>query len=191
MTILITGLVVFLGAHSVRIVAEPWRAAGIARVGLSAWKGLYALVSLAGFVLIVWGYGRARAGAAELWNTPAWLHYPAWALMLFSFVLLAAADVPRNRIKTAVRHPMLAGVKLWALAHLLTNARAADILLFGAFLVWAVLDFRSARQRDRAAGTSEPAGTWANAAVAVAIGMAVWVLFMGYLHVWLIGVSVV
>lgn len=191
MTLLITGLVLFLGAHSVRIFADEWRAAVIARVGLIAWKGLYALVSLAGFGLVVWGYGGARAGAAELWNTPAWLHYPMWLLMLCSFVLLAAAYVPRNRIKTAVGHPMIAGVKLWAFAHLLTNARAADVVLFGAFLVWAVLDFRSARQRDRAAGTTEPAGTWANAAVAVAIGMAVWVVFMGYLHTWLIGVSVV
>lgn len=191
MTILITGLVVFLGAHSVRIVAEQWRARLISRVGLIAWKGFYALVSLAGFVLIIWGYGQARVGAGDLWDTPAWLHYSASALMLCSFVFLAAAYVPRNRIKTAVGHPMLAGVKLWALGHLLTNARAADLVLFGAFLGWAVLGFRSARRRDRAAGTSQPAGTWANAAVAVVIGTAVWVLFMGYLHAWLIGVSVV
>jgi uncharacterized membrane protein len=191
MRLLITGLVVFLGAHSVRIVAEEWRAEMIGRVGLNVWKGLYSLVSLAGFALVVWGYGRARVGAIELWHTPGWLHYPAWLLMLLSFVLLAAVYVPRNRIKTALGHPMIAGVTVWALAHLLTNARAADVMLFGSFLVWSVIAFHSAGRRERAAGTSEPAGTWANAAVAVAIGLAVWILFIGYLHSRLIGVSVI
>lgn len=191
MTPLIAGLMLFLAAHSVRIVAEGWRAAVIARIGPNAWKGLYSLVSLAGLVLLVWGYGRARVGAPELWNAPAWLHYPVIVFMLLSFVLMAAVYVPRNRIKTVVRHPMVASVKVWALAHLLVNARVADLVLFGAFLVWSVFDFRSARRRDRLAGTPTPAGTWTNAAVAAVIGLAVWMLFLVSLHSWLIGVPVI
>jgi uncharacterized membrane protein len=191
MSLLIIGLIVFLAAHSVRIYAEPWRGAVIARIGPNAWKGLYSLVSLAGFVLLAWGYGRARVGAAELWVTPAWLRYPAWLLMMLSFVLIAAAYVPRNRIKTIIGHPLVASVKLWAFAHLLTNSRAADLVLFGAFLIWSVVEYRSARRRDRLAGTPAPEGSWVNAAVASVIGLAVWLLFLIYLHSWLIGVPIV
>ena len=191
MTLLILGLIVFLAAHSVRIYAEPWRGAVMARIGPNAWKGLYSLVSLLGFVLIVWGYGRARMGAAELWSSPSWLHNPALLLMLLSFILFAAVYVPHNRIKTVIGHPMVASVVVWASAHLLTNARAADLVLFGAFLAWSAIDFRSSRRRDRLAGTDVPAGTWANAAVAAVIGLAVWVLFLIYLHSRLIGVPVI
>lgn len=191
MTLLILGLIVFLAAHSVRIYAEPWRESMIARIGPNAWKGLYSLVSLVGFVLIVWGYGQARVGAAELWSSPAWLHYPALLLMLLSFILFVAVYVPRNRIKTVIGHPMVASVKLWAFAHLLVNARAADVVLFGAFLVWSMIDFRSSRRRDLLAGTYPPAGTWANAAVAAVIGLAIWMVFLVYLHSWLIGVPVI
>jgi len=190
MTLLITGLIVFLAAHSVRIFADAWRGAVIARIGPNAWKGLYSLVSLAGFVLLVWGYGQARVGAAELWSSPAWLYYPALLLMLLSFFLFAAAYVPRNRIKTIIGHPQVASVKLWAFAHLLTNARAADLVLFGAFLIWSIIDFRSARRRDQLAGTYASGGTWTNAGVAAVIGLAFWVLFLVYFHIWLIGVPI-
>jgi uncharacterized membrane protein len=191
MTILIAGLLLFLGAHSVRIFADGWRSAQIARIGLNSWKGLYSLLSVAGFALIVWGYGMSRAPSAELWNPPAWLRSPASLLMLVAFILLVAAYIPRNRIKTAVGHPMLAGVKVLALAHLLTNARLDDVVLFGAFLAWAVLGFRAARRRDRASGANAAAGTWANTAVVLVLGVAAWVVFARYLHPWLIGVAVV
>lgn len=190
MTILIVGLLVFLGVHSVRIIADEWRSAQIARIGLNAWKGLYSLVSLAGFALIVWGYGLMRVAPAELWNPPTWMRYPASLLMLASFILLVAAYIPRNRLKTMVRHPMIIGVKVWAFAHLVTNGRLGDVVLFGAFLAWAVLDFRAARQRDRASRKTDAAGTWANAAIAVVIGVAGWVVFARYLHMSLIGVPV-
>jgi uncharacterized membrane protein len=190
MTILIVGLLVFLGVHSVRIIADEWRSAQIARIGLNAWKGLYSLVSLAGFALIVWGYGLMRVAPAELWNPPTWMRYPASLLMLASFILLVAAYIPRNRLKTMVRHPMIIGVKVWAFAHLVTNGRLGDVVLFGAFLAWAVLDFRAARQRDRASKKTDAAGTWANAAIAVVIGVAGWVVFARYLHMSLIGVPV-
>lgn len=190
MTILIVGLLVFLGVHSVRIISDEWRSAQIARIGLNAWKGLYSLVSLAGFALIVWGYGLMRVAPAELWNPPTWMRYPASLLMLASFILLVAAYIPRNRIKAMVGHPMIIGVKVWTFAHLVTNGRLGDVVLFGAFLAWAVLDFRAARQRDRASRKTDAAGTWANAAIAVVIGVAGWVVFARYLHMSLIGVPV-
>jgi uncharacterized membrane protein len=191
MTILIAGLLLFLGVHSVRIFADGWRSAQIARIGLNSWKGVYSLLSVAGLALIVWGYGMSHAAPPELWNPPTWMRYPASLLVLVAFILLAAAYIPRNRIKTAVGHPMMAGVNLWALAHLLTNARLGDVVLFGAFLAWAVLGFRAARQRDRASGTNATVGTWANTAIVLVIGVTAWVVFARYLHPWLIGVAVV
>lgn len=188
MLILVIGLVVFLGAHSVRIFADDWRTRQIARLGEMRWKGAYSLVSLAGLVLLIWGYGLARADPAQLWNPPAWTRHLASLLTLASFVLLAAAYVPRTRIKAAVGHPMVLAVKLWAFAHLLANGRPADVLLFGAFLAWAVLDFRAARARDRAAWRSRPSGNLASDAVAVVAGAGAWAVFALYLHQALIGV---
>jgi uncharacterized membrane protein len=187
MEALVLGLLIFLGAHSVRIFADGWRSRQIARMGENRWKGLYSLLSLVGLVLIVWGYGQTRA-APDLWTPPVWTRHVAALLTLPAFVLLAAAYVPRNHMKAAIGHPMVAGVKLWALAHLLANGRPGDVVLFGAFLVWAVLDFVSSRRRDRAAGTTYPAGTLSGDLLAVAIGLIAWVLFAFYGHQWLIGV---
>lgn len=189
MGILILGLVLFLGAHSVRIVADGWRSATIARIGEGAWKGLYSVVSLAGFVLIVWGYGLARQAPVVLWSPPVAMRHVASLLTLVAFVLLFAAYVPRNAIKAKLKHPMVLAVKVWAFAHLLSNGTLADLLLFGAFLLWAVLDFRSARGRDRAAGTVYPAGTMAGTAGAVVVGVAAWLAFALYLHAAWIGVA--
>jgi uncharacterized membrane protein len=189
MTWMMLGLVLFLGAHSVRIVAEDWRTRTIARIGAYPWKGAYSLVSLAGFVLLVWGYGQARAVPVILYNPPYFTYYVTSALMLFSFVLWAAAYVPRNHIKAALGHPMVAGVKLWAFAHLLSNGRLADVILFGAFLAWAVADFAAARRRDRAAAVRHPAGSVAGTAAAAAAGLALWAVFALWAHQWLIGVA--
>ena len=188
MTTLLIGLLIFLGAHSVRIFAEPWRQARIARMGAGAWKGVYSLVSLAGFALIVWGYGMARAVPVELWAPPAWARHASSLLNLGAFVLLAAAYVPRNRIRAAVGHPMVAGVKLWALAHLLSNGRLADVVLFGAFLAWAVLDYRAARARDRASGARAAPGSLAGDVATVAVGAVATAAFALWLHAPLIGV---
>ena len=185
---LILGLVIFLGAHSVRIFAEDWRARTIARIGPWPWKGVHSLVSVAGFVLIVWGYGQARLASGLLYDPPFVMRHLASLLMLFSFVLVAAAYVPGNHIKAAVGHPMAAGVKLWAFAHLLSNGRTADVILFGAFLAWAVGAYLAARRRDRAAGTRYPAGSAARTALAVAAGVAAWAAFAFWAHLWLIGV---
>lgn len=188
MTALLIGLIVFLGAHSVRIVADDWRTGTRARLGENAWKLRYTLVSLLGFGLIVWGYGQARTDSVLLWSSPAWTRHLAGLLMLVSFVLLAASNVPRNGIKARVHHPMTLGVKVWAFAHLLANGTLADLLLFGSFLVWSVVLYRSARRRDRAAGTVYPPGTAAGTGVAVVAGVALWALFAFWAHQFLIGV---
>jgi uncharacterized membrane protein len=189
MAILIVGLVIFLGLHSVRIFADDWRTTMRAKLGANAWKGLYSVVSLAGFGLIIWGYSIARQQPVVVWSPPRAMAHVAAPLLVIAFILLAAAYVPRNGIKARTHHPMTLAVKIWALAHLLANGTLHDIILFGSFLLWSVLLFRAARQRDRAAGTASPAGTMAGTAATVLAGFAASVLFAHWLHLWLIGVS--
>jgi uncharacterized membrane protein len=188
MWVMLTGLVLFLGVHSVRIVADDWRSAFIAKRGAGAFKGLYTVASLLGFGLMVWGFGLARQDPVVLWTPPVWARHAAGALMLPSFVLLFSAYVPRNQIKARLHHPMILSVKVWALAHLLANGKLADVVLFGAFLVWAVLDFRSSRQRDRVGNVLYPAGNAAGTAAALAVGAAAWAGFAFWAHGALIGV---
>ena len=188
MLVLILGLVLFLGTHSVRIFAEPWRTRTLARAGEARWKGVYAVVSLIGFVLLVWGYGLARQQPVLLWTPPVAMRHIAALLTLVSFVLLAAAYVPGNGLKAKLRHPMVLGVKVWALAHLLANGTLADVLLFGGFLVWAVLCFRAARGRDRAAGAATPPGRAGATAITVVVGAVAWAVFAFWAHGAWIGV---
>ncbi len=188
MTYLILGLVVFLGLHSTRIVADGWRTAQVQRLGESAWKGIYSLLSIAGFALIVWGFGLARQQPVTLWVAPPAMRHVAALLTLVSFVLLVAAYVPRNAIRARLHHPMLLGVKVWAFAHLLSNGTLADLLLFGAFLAWAVPCYIAAKKRDRAAGRQYPAGTMIATAATVIAGSAAWVAFAFWGHGMLIGV---
>lgn len=188
MTILILGLLLFLGVHSTRIVADDWRTAQLKRLGEGAWKGIYSLLSLAGFGLILWGFGLARQQPELLWIVPAGMRHVAALLTLIAFVLLAAAYVPRNAIRASMHHPMVLAVKTWAFAHLLANGKLADLLLFGAFLAWAVVCFIALRKRDRAAGTQYPAGTAGGTAATVVAGVVAWAAFTFWLHVALIGV---
>ena len=188
MIVLIAGLILFLGIHSVRIVAEDWRTAKRAQWGEAKWKGIYTIVSLVGFALIVWGYGLARQSPVAIWSPPVWTRHVAALLTLMSFVLLAAAYVPRTRIKAAVGHPMVLGVTVWAFAHLLANGNLADVLLFGGFLIWAIADFTAARRRDRVAGVTYPAGPFGRDFTAIAAGLVGWTIFALFLHTWLIGV---
>ncbi|MFN7857120.1 MAG: NnrU family protein [Acidovorax sp.] len=189
MLVLVIGLVLFLGVHSVRIVSDPWRSQMLARMGEGAWKGLYSLVSVIGLALIVWGYGLARQQPVVLWMPPVGMRHAAALLTLVAFVLLVAAYVPRNGIRARLRHPMVLGVKVWALAHLLSNGSVADVLLFGGFLAWAVASFRAARQRDRALGTTYAPGTAAATGITVVVGVAAWAAFAVWAHAWLIGVA--
>jgi uncharacterized membrane protein len=133
--------------------------------------------------VVVYGYGARRTAPIDLWSPPVWTRHLASLFTLAAFVLLAATYVPRNRIRAAIGHPMVVGVKLWAFAHLLANGRLADVVLFGAFLVWAILDFRSARQRDRAAAAPARApGTLAGDAATLVVGLGAWALFAFHLH---------
>lgn len=185
MLILLIGLLLFLATHSIRIVAEGWRGRQIARLGEKRWKGLYALLSALGLGLTVWGFGLAGVEAPFLWHPPRWTSHLAALLTLPAFVLLVAAYVPGSRIKAAVGHPMILGVAIWAFAHLIANGRTHAMVLFGAFFIWAVLDFAAARRREPPAGQQ---GTVARDALVVIIGAAAWALFAAYLHGWLIGV---
>ena len=188
MAYLILGLILFLGAHSVRIVAEGWRTQTLARLGEGPYKSIYTALSLLGLGLIVWGFGMARELPTMLWMPPRGMRHVAALLTLIAFVLLAAAYVPRNAIKTRLHHPMVLAVKTWALAHLLSNGSLAHVILFGAFLAWGVANFIAARKRDRALGTTYPAGTWAGTAITVGAGVVAWVAVAFWLHGLLIGV---
>jgi len=188
MLVLIIGLVVFLGAHSVRIFAEDWRQSQIARIGDGPWKGAYSLLSLVGLILVGWGYGLARQDPVVLWEPPVWTQHLAVTLNLIAAVLIAIYIVPAGRLKARLGHPMILSVKVWAFAHLLANGTLADVILFGAFLAWAVADFAASRRRDRRQGTVRIAGPVRNDGIAVALGVLVWAALVWRLHLWLIGV---
>ncbi|MBX3622364.1 MAG: NnrU family protein [Rhizobacter sp.] len=186
MTLLVVGLVLFLGIHSVSIVAPAWRDARAARSEMG-WKGVYTLVSLVGFVLIVYGYGLARQSPVVLYAPPTWLRHVALLLLVPVFPLLFAAYLP-GRLKAAAKHPMLVATKLWAVAHLLANGTLADVLLFGGFLAWAVADRISLKRRVPRPVPGAPPSA-ANDAIAVVGGLVVYGLFVWRAHAWLIGVS--
>ena len=189
MIVLIIGLLLFLGSHSIKILAPGQRDALVARWGEQKWKGLISLVSLAGFVMLVWGYGQARMEPTWLWVSPVWTRHLAALLMLPAMILLVAAYVPGTHIKSRIGHPMVLATKIWAVAHLFANGTLADLLLFGSFLAWAVMDFIASRRRDRAAGTTYPAVGVSRDAIAVIIGLVLYGAFAGKLHLWLMGVA--
>ena len=190
MFVMIAGLVLFLGVHSLRIFADDWRAGQIAARGENVWKGVYSAISLAGLVLIVWGYGLARQAPVPVWDPPLWSGHLALLLNAVAFFLIAQTHGPRGPITARLGHPMVLAVKVWAIAHLMANGTLADIILFGSILAWAVADFSAARRRDRQAGTVRVAGPWRNDLIPGAVGLALWAIFVWGMHEWLIGVSV-
>jgi uncharacterized membrane protein len=189
MVYLVLGLVIFLGVHSLRIFAEGTRTQLLKRLGEGGFKGVYSLLSLAGFALLVWGFGIARETPTMVWMPPVGMRHAASLLTLVAFILLAAAYVPRNAIKARMHHPMVLAVKTWALAHLLANGSLAHIVLFGSFLAWGVADFIASRRRDRRLGTTYLAGTVAGTAATVVVGIAAWAVFAIWLHGMLIGIK--
>jgi len=189
MDMLLTGLVVFLAAHSVRIFAENWRTHMREMLGEKVFKGAYSVVSLIGLGLIIGGFGLAREQPVYIWSPPVGMRHAASLLTLLAFVLVAAAHVPGNAIKARMGHPMVLGVKAWALAHLLSNGTVAHVALFGGFLVWAVLCYRAARARDRAAGVVYPAATARGNLITAVAGVVGWAVFAFALHGWLIGIK--
>ena len=189
MGLLAFGLVIFLGVHSIRIVDEDAREKAIARLGEGPWKGLYSLASLVGFALIVWGFARARQDAPELWSPPIWTRHTTILLMLISMLLIGGYLFKKSHIAVAAHHPMVWGVAVWAAAHLLANGSAADLLLFGAFLGWAVADLSSVYRRDRLKAVAYPAPEWGATIGAIVVGLVLWVALIAVLHLWLFGVS--
>ena len=183
---LIAGLIVFLGIHSVRAVAPAWRDSMIARLGEGPWKGIYSLISLAGLLLLIWGYGQARPEAPFFYEPPVWMRHIVILLMWIAMILLVAAYAPTGHIKKRVKHPMITAVKVWALAHLLANGDLATILLALAFLAWAVFIRIAEKKRgDPVFGTVSVTGDII--AVVVGTGLTLWFIYQ--LHAWLFGVS--
>ena len=189
MATLVLGLVVFLGIHSTRIFADDFRTQTIARIGEGPWKGLFSLVSLIGFVLIIWGFGQARATASPVWAPPVFIRHIAITLMLISLILVGAFLFKKSHIAVAVHHPLDWAAIVWSGAHLLANGSTADLLLFGAFLVWAVADLLSSYGRDQRGAVVYPVPDWGATAGAVAVGLVAWGALIGGLHLWLFGVS--
>lgn len=185
MTILILGLALFLGVHATRILAAPFRNAQVA-AHPGRWKGVYSVLSAVGLGLIIWGWIQFRPMAPQLYDPPPWGRHAAMGLVWMAFVLLAGSNGPVGRIKATVRHPMLLGTILWSAGHLLANGDQASALLFGAFLVWAIVDLISALRR----GEPAPVVTKPIAdVIAVVAGTALYAVFVFVLHRLLFGVS--
>ena len=190
MTIMIIGLLIFLGSHSVRIFAENWRQQQIAQHGESTWKVAYSAVSIIGLAIAIYGFGQMRLDPIYVWFPPMGMRHAVALLMVPAFIMLVAAYVPGNAIKAKLGHPMMLAVKIWALAHLLANGRLGDIIFFAAFLIWAILAFKTAKKRDRLSPPA-PVATSTMATIAtVLVGLLAYVIFAFYLHTVLIGVPV-
>ena len=189
MPLLILGLILFLGIHTLSTLRGS-RAAVIGRLGEGGYKGLYSIVSAIGLVLIVWGFGRYRSGGyIQVWDPPQAIFHPIALLLLwFAFVALAAAYAPPGKIKSVLRHPMLVAVKAWALSHLMVNGDLGSMLLFGGLLAWAVYD-RIALKRRGDMGAPPVDGFRMADAIVVVIGTGAYIAMM-WLHESLIGVAV-
>jgi uncharacterized membrane protein len=185
--ILIAGMVVFFASH-LFVTFRGARADAIAKLGLNGYRAVFAIVSIAGLALMVWGFGQYHAHAPQIWSPPAFMRHITVGLMLFAVVFFTAAFIP-SHIKVKLKHPMLAGVKTWALAHLFSNGDLGSILLFGAFLAWGVYARIAAKQRGDGGTTEAPAG-WTNDIIVVVIGIVIY-LALGYaFHPMVLGVPV-
>ena len=190
LAVMILGLVLFLGVHTLPAQREL-RTRAIAVMGEGSYKLVYALISVLGIALIAWGFAHYRAtGWVDIWNPPKALKHITLALMLPAVILVVAAFL-RGHIYTTLKHPMLAGVKLWAAAHLLANGDLGSIILFGLFLGWAVFDRISLKRRSDAGGPPIPVGGWGNDVIAVAVGIVVYLALAFAFHPVVIGVPVV
>jgi uncharacterized membrane protein len=199
MTWLLLGLVLFLGAHSTRIFADGWRTKTLEAWGEKPFKGVLALVSLVGFYGLIVGYAQVRMEPVVIWQPPIATRHISVLLMLFASILLVAAYIPANHFKVRLGHPMVLSVKVWALAHLLANGNLADLLLFGAFLAWSVMNFKSARARDRAKAESQALvqdesvqttlPKTSATLMTVVVGAGLWAIITFVLHAKVVGVS--
>ena len=192
MLVFIVGLVLFIGVHLVRVLAPGLRTSVIEKSGVGAWKGLYSVASLASFVILVYGYSLARLSSSNIliWSPPKWTAHLNMTLMLFAIIFFVASQVPAGRIARAVKHPMVLGIKIWALAHLLVNGTLVDMILFRGFLAWGVIR-RINYARGERAGTLMPRAFAGgrNDAIVLVISAVVYVAILMFLHEYLIGVS--
>ena len=190
MFFLVLGLLLFLGTHSMRIQGDALRDQLIESVGPTRFKAIYALASLLGFFLLVYGFGVARDTPVVLWTPPPAMKHLAYLLTLLAMVLMAAVYVPRNAIKAKLHHPMVLSVKVWALAHVLANGTLAHLVLFGSMLIWSVSLFKASRARDKRNQVVYAPGNKGSTILTLEIGIAMWLVFVGWAHGWLIGVQV-
>jgi uncharacterized membrane protein len=189
LTIMILGLAIFLGVHLFTIMRGQ-RAALVARLGDNGYKGLYSLLSLIGLVLIVYGFARYRQGEwIDIWFPPVWTKHLAALLVLFAFIMLVAS-YSRGHIYTTLKHPMLAAVKLWALAHLMANGDLGSIILFGSILAWAVIDRISLKRRSDPGAPPIPVGGMRNDVIAIFGGVVLYAVFGLWFHPYVIGIPV-
>lgn len=191
MVMLVVAVLLFTLLHLIRTFAPGFRQSMIDRIGEGPWRGVFSLVSLAALVFLVFAFGKARQGTGMLYSTPFWMAHVTILLMLIAMICLAASFFPPGRIASAVKHPMVLSVKIWALAHLLANGETSSVILFGAILIWAVI-LRIALARRERAGllTRKPFVSVRYDAYAFVLGLVLWGLFIWKLHVWLIGVPV-
>lgn len=187
MTTLIIGLILFLGCHSISIISPTLRERLVTRLGVPAWQGLYSLIAITGFIMMVHGFESARHTSIILYHPPFWMRHVTLLLMLFVFPLLLATYLP-GRIKTATKHPMLAATKLWAFAHLLANGSVADVTLFGSMLAWAVIDRISLKHRTAPPVVGVPVSRF-NDILAIVLGLSLYAGLLFGLHKTLFGVS--
>lgn len=188
--VMILGLILFFGVHTLTT-QRDLRARFIASMGEGGYKIFYALISLAGLALIAWGFADYRAtGWVDVWNPPKAFKHITLALMLPAVILVVASYL-RGRIYTTLKHPMLAGIKLWAAAHLLANGDLGSIILFGSFLAWAVFDRISLKHRPDAGGPPIPVGGPVNDLLAVGVGIVAYLALAFAFHPVVIGVPVV
>ncbi len=183
MTLLIIGLVIFFGAHFFTALARGTRDKLVKQLGEGPYKGLYSLVALAGFVIIVLGW--RGADPTTVYTAPAWLRHATLGLMPFATVLLVAGYAPAGRIAAAVKHPMLAAVKIWAFAHLLSNGEMRSLLLFGSFLAFAVIDRIAVKRRKAPVPV---AGPIRNDVIVVVAGLVLYAVIYLWAHPWIAGV---
>lgn len=189
MASLILGLILFLGVHSSAIFFAQARHDIIAKRGRIFWQIPYTLLSLIGLIVIIWGYGAARENPTILYQAPTWASHVAALLMAPAMIFMVSSNL-RGKIAATLKHPQLAAVKVWALAHLISNGDLASVVLFGSFLVWAVIDRISLKKRvARGFANNNPGGPVRNDIIAVVVGLALYVLFIFWAHQYLFGVS--
>lgn len=190
MIALVIGLLLFLGSHSVRFLADDWRSRQVERFGLRVWKLGYSVVSLIGLVLIIWGVGLTQTSGPFFWVLPYSAFPIISAIMLLAIIFVVAAYSPRNIFKAYLHHPLIAGVGLWAFAHLVASGRVASMLLFASFLLWAIAAFIYARRRDQRQEKQYASGLMGTV-ISIVLGFLVWAAFITQLHTRLIGIPLI